>query len=104
MRITNSCELKSFLARHAKWLLLICLAILVHFSYNWLSATPTERKRIALEPPKPSEPVQSFKTATMSPGRVVELYTNKGRIDFVLFEKDCPKTCARIISRNEGLL
>lgn len=98
MRISGSCKLKSFVAGNAKWLLLICLAILVHFSYKWLSATPTERQRVTLEPPVPSKPTRNLKTATMTPGRVVELHTNKGRIDFVLFEKDCPKTCNRVVS------
>lgn len=98
MRISGSCKLKSFVAGNAKWLLLICLAILVHFSYKWLSATPTERQRVTLEPPVPSKPARNLKTATMTPGRVVELHTNKGRIDFVLFEKDCPKTCNRVVS------
>ena len=36
------------------------------------------------------------KTATMQPGRVVVLNTNRGKIEFVLYEKDCPKTTARI--------
>lgn len=37
-----------------------------------------------------------LKTATKDPGRVVVLNTNRGTIEFVLFEKDCPKTTARI--------
>jgi cyclophilin family peptidyl-prolyl cis-trans isomerase len=102
MRIFDFYKLKSFVAVNAKWFLLVCLAILVHLSYNWLSATPTERQRIPLEPPISSESKQNLKTATMTPGRVVELHTSKGRIDFVLFEKDCPKTCARVVSLVKG--
>jgi len=32
----------------------------------------------------------------MIPGKIVELHTVRGQIDFVLFEQDCPKTTARI--------
>lgn len=37
-----------------------------------------------------------YAQATLQPGRVVELHTTKGQIDFVLFEEDTPKTSARI--------
>jgi len=37
-----------------------------------------------------------IKNSTHAPGRVVVLNTTRGTIEFVLFEKDCPKTTARI--------
>lgn len=40
--------------------------------------------------------------ATKEPGRVVVLNTNRGIIEFVLYEKDCPKTTARIAELVEG--
>ncbi len=44
----------------------------------------------------PPSRTQRVRDATMIPGRVVHLDTNKGVIEFVLFEKDCPKTTKRI--------
>ncbi len=42
-------------------------------------------------------PAQSDK-ASMELGRVAEINTTKGKIVIVFFEKDCPETCAQIIS------
>lgn len=48
-------------------------------------------------PPPPTSPAQEkLKTATKEPGRVVVLNTTRGKITFVLYEKDCPKTTSRI--------
>ena len=44
----------------------------------------------------PSEWEKGLKKATLAAGRVVRLNTTKGAIEFVLFERDCPKTTARI--------
>ncbi len=43
-----------------------------------------------------------LKQATKQPGRVVVLNTNRGCIEFVLYEKDCPRTTTRIASLVEG--
>lgn len=56
----------------------------------WLNQTPTKLERVKLR----DIPVN--KKATMTLGRVVELHTSRGQIDFILFEKDCPKTTKRI--------
>lgn len=56
----------------------------------WINSEPRERKRVTLEKP-------TLKKATKTPGRIVELHTSKGQIDFVLFEEDCPKTTKRIV-------
>ena len=56
-------------------------------------------QRQVLEPPKEMTQTNSqpkLKDATKEPGRVVVLNTNRGGIEFVLYEKDCPKTTARI--------
>ncbi|MDH7602362.1 MAG: peptidylprolyl isomerase [Armatimonadota bacterium] len=64
----------------------------------WLSATPTKYERVDLPLPQTrAERIKKLPEATMAPGRVVELDTTRGRIDFVLFEKDCPITTARIV-------
>ncbi len=42
------------------------------------------------------------KKATKTPGRVVSLETNRGTIEFVLYEVDCPKTTSRIAELVEG--
>jgi len=44
-------------------------------------------------PPRATAPREE---ATLNPGRVVQLNTNEGLIEFVLFEQDCPKTTKRI--------
>jgi len=54
---------------------------------------PKEPERVELEMPPA---LQKTQTATMKAGRVVELHLDKGIIEFILFEEDCPKTCARI--------
>ena len=56
----------------------------------WINQTPNKLERVELPQPP------TYKKATLTPGRVVELHTSKGEIDFVLFEKDCPKTTKRI--------
>ncbi|MCE5324280.1 peptidylprolyl isomerase [bacterium] len=76
-----------------KWLIVVVLLAAMVVSYNWLANTqikPTIEE--AVKPP----PQVPQKKATMTPGRVVELHTTKGEIDFVLFEKDCPKSTKRI--------
>lgn len=40
---------------------------------------------------------ETIKKATMFPGRVVQLNTTKGKIEFVLFEKDCPNATAKVM-------
>lgn len=49
--------------------------------------------------PKQDAPIKEGK---MNLGRVVTLDTNKGTIEFVLFEKDCPKTTRRIADLVSG--
>ncbi len=75
---------------------LAALSALMVLSYRWMSATPTELQRVNLDSPLPPSNMD-VRNASMEPGRVVELHTNKGEIDFVLFERDCPKTSARIV-------
>lgn len=43
-----------------------------------------------------------LKKATKEPGRVVVLNTTRGKIEFVLYEKDCPKTTTRIAELVQG--
>jgi len=85
----------SILSRGAPWLAVVTLALLTLLAYQWMSTTETKRERVRLNSPLPPTRV-GLKQATLIPGRVVELHTNKGEIHFVLFDKDCPKTCARV--------
>ena len=55
-----------------------------------------EPRREELKQQLPSSASAPAKEATLNPGRVVQLHTNKGLIEFVLFEEDCPKTTERI--------
>ncbi|MCE5314741.1 MAG: peptidylprolyl isomerase [Armatimonadota bacterium] len=76
-----------------RWIIVAALLAGMIGAYQWTSETKTEptRKEVVKPPASPPE-----KQATMTPGRVVELHTTKGQIDFVLFEKDCPVTTKRI--------
>jgi len=53
-------------------------------------------RREELKQQLPSSASIPAKKATLNPGRVVQLHTSKGLIEFVLFEQDCPKTTKRI--------
>jgi cyclophilin family peptidyl-prolyl cis-trans isomerase len=80
------------------WTAVILLLAAFVAVQQWLSRTPTKYVRTEISQPlpgekKPPEP----KEASMTPGRVVELDTTRGRIDFVLFEDDCPVTSSRIV-------
>lgn len=84
-----------------KWIAVIAaLALLIGFNaymeYKGSGGGDSSHQEQG-DSPKPAPP-DKIGEATMEPGRVVELKTNKGLIDFVLFEKDCPKTTARIIT------
>ncbi|MCL5102547.1 MAG: peptidylprolyl isomerase [Armatimonadetes bacterium] len=79
-----------------KWILLIVLVAAMVGSYNWLNETPTELHREEIQQKPTAELLKSQAHATLTPGSVVELQTNKGQIDFVLFEKDCPTTTKRV--------
>lgn len=80
-------------------LLVVLLAVLGTLSW-WLSGAQDKPERVDLRPPPPpTAPAQTkLKNATKQPGRIVVLNTTRGKIEFVLFEKDCPKTTARIAS------
>lgn len=77
------------------WIALIVLVVVMVFAQNWIAQTPTQPERKELGPALP-ESERKLEKATLTPGRVVELITNKGEIDFVLLDKDCPKTTRRI--------
>jgi cyclophilin family peptidyl-prolyl cis-trans isomerase len=84
-----------------KWIAVIAaLALLIGFNafmeYKGSGGGSSSHEKHE-ESPKPTPPTK-LGEATMEPGRVVELKTNKGLIAFVLFERDCPKTTARIVS------
>lgn len=63
-----------------------------------LKAPSEQDMKRMTESPKPIK----LKNATKEPGRVVVLNTTRGRIEFVLYEKDCPKTTARIAELVQG--
>ncbi|MCE5199998.1 MAG: peptidylprolyl isomerase [Armatimonadota bacterium] len=77
-----------------RWILLIILFVGMITAYNYLDAVQTKPKRVSLPEPQPG--LKTDKPATLQPGRVVELQTSKGEIDFILFERDCPKTTKQI--------
>jgi len=85
-------------SRRSEWKLWVGVIVLLAAFLTvkwWLDRSPTEYQRIQLGQAPPG-PKPEIKEATMTPGRVIELDTTKGRIDFVLFEKDCPITASRI--------
>jgi len=97
------------------WGILLLLIVVFGGLSVWLSNMQTGPERIDLVHPtseqmKKTVQAQSSKTpslahlknATLEPGRVVVLDTNRGVIEFVLYEKDCPKTTARIAELIQG--
>ena len=87
--------MEKLVRRIAVWLVLACLIALFVYAQRMVTTTPTEPERVEVGRAKPNSG-EDLRKARMTPGRVVELHTNRGEIDFVLFEEDCPKTSARI--------
>lgn len=79
------------------WFALVA-SIAAFFAISDRISRPVEPKRVEMG----QMPPVAKKQATLTPGRVVELETAKGKIEFVLFEKDCPKTTKRIADLVEG--
>lgn len=85
------------------WGLLAALLAALGTVSWWLSTQKLGPERVEIKPPTPQQ-VEAMtrpkpariKKATFQPGRVVVMRTNRGTIEFVLYEKDCPKTTARI--------
>lgn len=77
------------------WIILVVLIVAFAGAYDLVTDTPSKKERVDLTQKLPGS-TDHLKNATMAPGRVVELDTDQGKIEFVLFEKDCPKTTARI--------
>ena len=86
------------------WGLLIILIILFVGVSFWISNTaPAPPTQVDLKDPKDSAVQRiNLRPATKEPGRVVVLNTNRGNIEFVLYEKDCPRTTQRISDLVEG--
>jgi cyclophilin family peptidyl-prolyl cis-trans isomerase len=89
-------------------ILAVLLVVMGAFSW-WLSTQqirpqreeikmPSAQKLNEMTNPKPPK----LPNATLQPGRVVVLKTNRGKIEFVLYEKDCPKTTARMVKLVQG--
>jgi len=84
------------------WAIFIVLIVAFVGVNNWVNKTYDEGQPVFKDisdrqKSKTPSKKPEIKEATMTPGRVVELDTNKGQIAFVLFEKDCPKTTKRIV-------
>lgn len=79
-------------------ILLLGLGGISYLLSNQQNQPQTERFKPPTETQGKAKPETRAKlrNATKQPGRVVVLNTNRGTIEFVLYEKDCPKTTARI--------
>lgn len=77
------------------WLLVIALLGSLVAVSTWVSGPDNKPQLEELNQQLPPA-AEGLKTATKEPGRVVELNTTRGKIEFVLLEKDCPKTTERI--------
>lgn len=75
--------------------LALLVAINVYISRGILDSQRSEEETESHSPEK--TPVK-LERATMEPGQVIEMKTSKGIFAFVMFEKDCPVTSARILS------
>lgn len=73
---------------------------------SWFLSTQQNGPRVVkLKQPKDLPGAQASTIvgkSTKQPGRVVVLNTARGTIEFVLYEKDCPKTTARISALVQG--
>ena len=80
------------------WILLVVVVGAIVGMSQVLSRLAEEQgpHREELKQQLPPKTRKGIKKATLTPGRVVRLNTSKGPIEFVLFEKDCPKTTKRI--------
>ena len=83
------------------WALLAALLVACGGISWWLSQQQNRPEREAIKVPENLDQMANpkpvkLKTSTLRPGRVVVLNTNRGKIEFVLYEKDCPTTTARI--------
>ena len=86
------------------WGLLAVLLVALGCMSWWLSVRQDGPERVPSKIPSKEQLEQMNKPraapeapkASKAPGRVVVLSTNRGVIEFVLYEKDCPKTTARI--------
>lgn len=93
------------------WAALIVLVVGLVVAMQWMAETQRagkpqrvdlmtdKMKRVTGAQEKKPKPQIN---ATKQPGRVVVLNTNRGAIEFVLYEKDCPKTTARIAELVSG--
>lgn len=77
--------------------LLILLLGLLAATCVWLSPSENDSHREEIKPLEQKNPAEGLPQARLVPGNsVVVLNTTKGAIEFVLFERDCPKTTALI--------
>jgi peptidyl-prolyl cis-trans isomerase B (cyclophilin B) len=89
-------------------ILVVLLAVLGGMSW-YLSKLQNTPERVQIKPLTAEDvrrvtgeqPV-TLKKATKVPGRVVVVNTARGKIEFVLYEKDCPKTTARVVDLIQG--
>ena len=87
------------------WAAVVVVLAAFAVAQQWLNRTPTDYQRVKLDQPIPGTEKsarQEIKEASMTPGRVVELDTSRGRIEFLLFEKDCPITTSHIADLIRG--
>jgi peptidyl-prolyl cis-trans isomerase B (cyclophilin B) len=89
--------MRHFFSQHKAWLILIVIVGTFAAYFKWLAPRDTNWKRVPLKTPDFAKFDAEFPKATLVPGRVVVLDTSKGRVELVLFEKDCPKTTALIV-------
>lgn len=76
------------------WILLLVLVAALIGVNEWVNKTPTKPERVDIVN---KDEVKEFQPkAKLKPGSVVSLETSKGVIEYVLLEKDCPKTTKRI--------
>lgn len=84
--------------QHKLYGMLIVLLASLAATCVWLSPTDTESHRTEIEQPTQKPPAQQFPQARLLPGkRVVVFETTRGTIEFVLFQKDCPKMTSLIL-------
>lgn len=90
------------------WGILVILLAALGTTSWFLSNQQSRPQSVRLKPPDPQAVEKMMgkqpepKKATRQPGQVVVLETSHGKIEFVLFQKDCPKTTSRIANLVAG--
>ncbi len=95
--------MRHFSLQHKLYALLFLLVASLAATCVWMSPADTGSEKTEIEPTPQKSPREGLPQARLLPGsKVAVLQTTKGRIEFVIYEKDCPKTARLVKGWIEG--